>query len=76
MKRKHGSFGTFLVPVWKLWFNNADFEKAGYISKSYKLKKDVADRFADACKECGESQASVITRLMEGYILKANQEKT
>ena len=25
-------------------------KKAGYISKSYKLKKDVADRFADACK--------------------------
>lgn len=51
-------------------------KKAGYISKSYKLEKDVADRFADACKECGESQASVITRLMEGYILEANQEKT
>lgn len=51
-------------------------QKIGYISKSYKLKKDVADRFADACKECGESQASVITRLMEGYILEANQEKT
>lgn len=47
-------------------------QKIGYISKSYKLKKDVAD----ACKECGESQASVITRLMEGYILEANQEKT
>ena len=43
-------------------------KKAGYISKSYKLKKDVADRFADACKERGESQAAVITRLMESYI--------
>ena len=47
-------------------------KKAGYISKSYKLKKDVADRFADACKERGESQASVITWMMEEYIAEAN----
>jgi len=51
-------------------------KKAGYRIKGFKLKGDIADRFADACKERGESQASVITRLMEGYILEANQEKT
>lgn len=43
-------------------------EKVGYISKSYKLKKDVTDRFAEACEKNGESQAAVITRLMEAYI--------
>ena len=43
-------------------------EKVGYISKSYKLKKDVTDRFAEACEKNGESQAAVITRLMETYI--------
>lgn len=43
-------------------------EKVGYISKSYKLKKDLTDRFAEACEKAGESQASVITRLMEEYI--------
>ena len=47
-------------------------QKIGYISKSYKLKKDVADRFADACKERGESQASAITRMMEEYIAETN----
>lgn len=50
-------------------------KKAGYKIKGFKLKGDIADRFADACKERGESQASVITRLMESYILEGNQEK-
>lgn len=50
-------------------------KKAGYKIKGFKLKGDVADRFADACKECGESQASVITRLMESYILEGDQAK-
>lgn len=50
-------------------------KKAGYKIKGFKLKGDVADRFADACKERGESQASVITRLMESYILEGDQAK-
>lgn len=50
-------------------------KKAGYKIKGFKLKGDIADRFANACKERGESQASVITRLMESYILEGNQEK-
>ena len=50
-------------------------KKAGYKIKGFKLKGDIADRFADDCKERGESQASVITRLMESYILEGNQEK-
>lgn len=50
-------------------------KKAGYRIKGFKLKGDIADRFADACKEHGESQASVITRLMESYILEGDQAK-
>lgn len=50
-------------------------KKAGYRIKGFKLKGDIADRFADACKERGESQASVITRLMESYILEGDQAK-
>lgn len=50
-------------------------KKAGYRIKGFKLKGDIADRFADACKERGESQASVITRLMESYILEEDQAK-
>lgn len=43
-------------------------KKAGYISKSYKLKKDVTDRFAAACEKAGVSQAAKITELMEKFI--------
>ena len=43
-------------------------KKAGFISKSYKLKKDVADRFAAACERAGVSQAAKITELMENFI--------
>ena len=43
-------------------------KKAGYISKSYKLKKDVVQEFADKCEDDGKSQASVITELMRLYI--------
>lgn len=43
-------------------------EKAGYIAKSFKLKKDITNQFTAACRERGESQAAVITRLMENYI--------
>lgn len=50
-------------------------KKAGYKIKGFKRKGDIADRFADACKERGESQASVITRLMESYILEGDQAK-
>lgn len=40
----------------------------GWISKSYKIKKEIAEGFSKKCKENGESQASVITRLMNEYI--------
>ncbi|MCR4745230.1 MAG: chemotaxis protein [Lachnospiraceae bacterium] len=43
-------------------------EKAGYKTKAFKLKGDVADRFADACEKNGVSQAAAITELMERYI--------
>lgn len=48
-------------------------KKAGWITKGFKIKKDVADRFAEACDKAGVSQASVITELMLGFIEKQNQ---
>ena len=42
--------------------------KSGLATRSYKLKNDVADRFAATCAERGESQASVITAAMLRYI--------
>ena len=49
-------------------------KKAGYKVKSFKLKGDVADRFAEACDRAGVSQASQITKMMEQFI-KENAEK-
>jgi hypothetical protein len=43
-------------------------KKAGYKSKSYKLKEDLVNRFADACQKAGISQAAKISELMESFI--------
>ena len=32
-------------------------KKAGYIAKSYKLKKETVEEFAQACEKAGVSQA-------------------
>ena len=42
--------------------------KTGLATKAYKLKKDVAERFAATCTERGESQASVLAAAMLQYI--------
>ena len=47
-------------------------QKAGYISKSYKLKKDVIESFKAACYKAGVSQASQITKLMKEFIDETN----
>lgn len=43
-------------------------KKAGIIAKSYKLKKDLTDEFAQACERAGKSQASVISDFMREFI--------
>ncbi len=43
-------------------------KKAGYKVKSFKLRGDVAERFAEACETAGVSQATKITELMQGFI--------
>lgn len=42
--------------------------KAGYVAKTYKLKKDVADAFAETCDKLGVSKASQLTRMMNEFI--------
>lgn len=42
--------------------------KAGLISKSYKLKKDLVDQFAEACEKAGVSQASQLTKMMKEFV--------
>ena len=49
-------------------------KKVGVVAKSYKLKKDVAESFAAACKKAGVSQAGQLTKMMNEFIDKANKE--
>lgn len=43
-------------------------EKAGYISKSYKLKKELVEQFASSCDKTGVSQAGQLSKLMQSFI--------
>ena len=43
-------------------------KKAGYITKGFKLKKDVSDEFKEACDRAGVSQAAQITKMMKAFI--------
>ena len=43
-------------------------KKNGYISKSFKMYRSLADEFKAACEKNGEPQAVVIQRLMREYI--------
>lgn len=48
--------------------------KAGLISKSYKLKKELAEEFAKACNKAGVSQAGQISKMMKQFIEEVNRE--
>ncbi|MBQ7615393.1 MAG: chemotaxis protein [Butyrivibrio sp.] len=43
-------------------------ERQGIVAKSYKLKRELTERFAKACDIAGVSQAAKITELMEKFI--------
>lgn len=42
--------------------------KAGVVSKSYKLKRELVEQFAAACEKAGTSQAAQLTKLMTAFI--------
>ncbi len=44
--------------------------RAGLISKSYKLKRELVEAFADACEKAGVSQAGQLSRMMSDFIEK------
>lgn len=50
-------------------------KKAGYKVKGFKLKGDVAERFAEACEKAGVSQAEQISKMMEAFIAEVNGVK-
>lgn len=49
-------------------------KKVGYKVKSFKLKGDIADRYAAACQKAGVSQAAKIVELMEEFIKEVEAE--
>lgn len=49
-------------------------QKIGLISKSYKLKQELVERFAAACDKAGVSQAAKISELMEQFIAEQNTQ--
>ena len=44
----------------------------GYISKSYKLKKELVDEFKGTCDKIDRKQAEVLTELMSEFIGRSN----
>lgn len=50
-------------------------KKAGWISKSYKLKKDVVDEYTQACKRAGVSAAGQLTTMMKSFAKEVNGVK-
>jgi hypothetical protein len=45
-------------------------QKKGLVSKSYKLDKNMAEMFAEACENAETSQAKELTKFMKRYIKK------
>lgn len=50
-------------------------EKAGLVSKSYKLKDELVREFADACTKAGVSQAGQLSRMMREFIEETKKNK-
>ena len=50
-------------------------QKIGLISKSYKLKQELVERFAAACEKAGVSQAAQITKMMQEFIDQQNTQE-
>ncbi len=43
-------------------------QKIGLISKSYKIKKELADEFKATCDRLGVGQAATVTKLLTEFI--------
>ena len=48
--------------------------KAGWISKSYKLKKEVVEEYAKACDAAGVSQAGKLMEMMREFVKETKKE--
>lgn len=52
-------------------------KKVGYVSKSYKLKKDVIEKFDNACERAGVSKAAQLSNMMLEFAkeIERNEEQ-
>ena len=51
-------------------------EKAGVISKTYKVDKKVAEEFQAACKISGVAMGTQLTKMMRNFIEQVTEEHT
>lgn len=51
-------------------------KKAGWISKSYKLKKKTVEDFAKACEKAGVSQAGQLSEMMKKFTEEVEKAST
>ena len=49
-------------------------KKAGWMSKSYKMKKEIVDDFAKACELAEVSQAGQLMKMMQEFTEKIMKE--
>lgn len=49
-------------------------KKAGWMTKGFKLKRELVEQFEFACKEAGVSQAGKISELMREFIEEVNSK--
>ena len=48
-------------------------KKAGYMTKGFKLKREIVEQFEEAGRKAGVSQASQITEMMKEFIEEQNK---
>ena len=49
--------------------------KNGLISKSYKISRETAEAFQEACRKTGVSMSTQLTIMMEDFIKQVNREE-
>lgn len=47
--------------------------KAGWMSKSYKMKRETVEAFAEACNKAGVSRAGQLMKMMNEFIEEINK---
>lgn len=50
-------------------------KKAGYMTKGFKLKREIVEQFEKACERVGKPQAAVIREFMEEFVQQNEEEK-